>query len=232
MPAPALAIGARVASSNLGRQIAGRSLSTAAQTATPPRMETILRQRRAAAQTTGDTATPQPATTPLAPRATRSTASMSQVSSPSGVMNQLRYLRDVARQRQSDSAPAGADTLDQATELVGKQTTASILTSLWGAVWLDWTLLTLLGLNAYFVATWFTDKIAGFGEDYIFGKALPQGLAKWLEIILLGLLDMVIVGIILLIVGAGYCWHTMGWIDTLRVIWGGPESILRICTQK
>lgn len=95
---------------------------------------------------------------------------------------------------------------DDMTKLAGKQTTAGALTGMWGAVWLDWTLLTLLGLNAYFVGTWFTDKIAGFGEDHLFGRMLGKELGKWFEIILLFMIDAVIIGIIF---GIGYIGYSL-----------------------
>jgi len=96
------------------------------------------------------------------------------------------------------------DDKSDVSKMAGKKATAAALTEMWGAVWLDWTLLTLLGLNAYFVGTWFTDKIAGFGEDNLFGRMLGKELAKWFEIIMLFVIDAVIVGIIVAIGYGGY----------------------------
>jgi hypothetical protein len=104
----------------------------------------------------------------------------------------------------------------------GKIASSWALTVMWGAVWLDWTLLTLLGLNVYFVASNFTDKIAAFGEDYLFGKWMPKELAKWFEIILLALLDMIVLSIVFMILYGGYKFYTASFSD---IIVGGAKGI-------
>ncbi|MFA5029181.1 MAG: hypothetical protein WC518_00325 [Patescibacteria group bacterium] len=98
--------------------------------------------------------------------------------------------------------------------LAVKQESAAILTSMWGAVWLDWTTLTLWGLNLYLATTLFTDKIADFGEDYLIGRWLPKELAKWTEIIILAIINGILFSIIALILYVGYRIYNIG-------LWGG-----------
>lgn len=111
--------------------------------------------------------------------------------------------------------------------------TQSLLTTLWSAVWLDWTLLTLLGLNVYlFASLMLPNYMAQFGEDYVIGKWVPdRELAKILEIILLVIIDFVIIALLAMLIYIIYeisqitLW---GWIKifTQIILGKSPASAL------
>ncbi len=123
----------------------------------------------------------------------------------------LKNLKDAQDKLQSGDLNGAAEAGIKAGS---KAASSWLLTVMWGAVWLDWTLLTLLGLNVYLAVSLFTDKIASFGEDYFFGKWMPKELAKWFEIILLALLDMIVLSIIFMILYGGYKFYTASFWDT------------------
>ncbi len=110
----------------------------------------------------------------------------------SGRMAALSVLKKAG---EGEEKTAG-ETAEAVAETGIKMGSGRLLTFLWGSVWLDWTLLSLLGLNVYFFFTLFIKSMAQFGEDWIFGKILSPDLAKYVEIILLVILDMIVLAVI------------------------------------
>jgi len=102
--------------------------------------------------------------------------------------------------------------------IAAKQYSAGILTGLWAAVWFDWTTLTVWFLDIYLLmAIIFQGKIADFGEDYLFGRWLPnKELAKYTEIMILGVINVLIVSVIMLLGYAGYIVASHPW----KTAWG------------
>ncbi len=76
-----------------------------------------------------------------------------------------------------------------------------LLTTFWGSVWLDWTLLSLLYLNAHLVVSLLLPQhICQFGDDYTIGKWIPsKEMAKITEIILLMLINVIVASLILVV---------------------------------
>lgn len=98
------------------------------------------------------------------------------------------------------------------TKFGGHQSTRWILTTLWGSVWLDWTFLSLIGLNIMLVGSLFLPNVfCQFGEDYLIGKWIPsKELAKYTEIILLMIINTIIAGIIILFIYMIYSIYNCG----------------------
>lgn len=105
-----------------------------------------------------------------------------------------------------------------------------LLTTLWGAVWLDWTLLSLLGLNIFLAfSLLLPNYVCQFGDDYLIGKWLPsRDLAKWTEIILLMIINMFILTIIITLIYIIYGITQLNWWDYLKIgasyATGGSEA--------
>lgn len=116
-----------------------------------------------------------------------------------GVSQQLNAARSAASKALSGEAPESAE------EAVGVGTqvgTQWLLTTLWGSVWLDWTLLSLLGLNVLLAFSLLMPSyVCQFGDDYLIGKWIPsRDLAKWTEIILLMIINIFVLSIIILLI--------------------------------
>ena len=94
-----------------------------------------------------------------------------------------------------------------------------LLTTLWGSVWLDWTLLSLLGLNTLLACSiLLPNYVCQFGDDYLIGKWIPnRDLAKWTEIIILMIINMVVLSIIIIFVVIIYKIVTCGTWDLFNV---------------
>lgn len=94
-----------------------------------------------------------------------------------------------------------------------------LLTVLWGSVWLDWTLLSLLGLNTILVGSiLLPNYVCQFGDDYLIGKWLPdRDLAKWTEIIILMIINVIILSIIIIFIYIIYGITQLGWWDYLKI---------------
>ncbi|MEK7653070.1 MAG: hypothetical protein AAB358_01130 [Patescibacteria group bacterium] len=113
-----------------------------------------------------------------------------------------------------------------ATKAGAKFGSQKLLTTFWGSVWLDWTLLSLLYLNGHlFASLLLPNYVCQFGEDYIFGKVMPKELAKWTEIIILAVLDAIIITIIVAIVYFVYKLVSCSWWDLSSVVLPGGKGI-------
>ena len=127
------------------------------------------------------------------------------------------------------------DGAEMGKQLALKESSKAILNTLWTAVWEDPTLLTLLGLNAYLVASLLIPSLAQFGDDDIIGTPLGGGriaqtaekaginakalrlLPKIVEILLVAIADLIILALIVLNVYIYYKLITTGYWDKLRL---------------
>ena len=109
------------------------------------------------------------------------------------------------RAKSAAAKALSGDLTEAAEEGVGAGTqigTQWLLTTLWGSVWLDWTLLSLLGLNTLLACSiLLPNYVCQFGDDYLIGKWIPsRDLAKWTEIILLMIINVIVLSIITLFI--------------------------------
>lgn len=102
-----------------------------------------------------------------------------------------------------------------------------LLTTLWSSVWVDFTLLSLLGLNIFLAASILLPQYCcQFGEDYLFGKWMPsKDLAKWTEIMLLLIIDFLIIAILTLIFYIFYKIITNPYESALQFWWNGNVDL-------
>lgn len=112
---------------------------------------------------------------------------------------QLNRAKNIASKALSGDAVGAGEEIAGATTQAGTQW---LLTTLWGAVWLDWTLLSLLGLNVFLVFSLLLPQyVCQFGDDYLIGKWIPsKELAKWTEIIILMIINVFVLSIIIMII--------------------------------
>ncbi|MFA5047474.1 MAG: hypothetical protein WC516_00365 [Patescibacteria group bacterium] len=90
--------------------------------------------------------------------------------------------------------------LDEAATVATKAATAGPLTGLWAGVGFDFTLMTLFSLHIYLFSSLINNKMAQFGEDYAIGHWIPdKQFAKWTEVLLLFVLDVMIISLIVTI---------------------------------
>lgn len=144
----------------------------------------------------------------IVPSPGNKTKSMAGTGAGNGSLGRFSSLANQARQLK---LPTSVKNIAGNIKVGAKMGSAWSLTSAWGSVWLDWTLLSLLYLNAHFFAASIAPQyIAQFGEDHLFGKIFGQDLAKLMEIIFLGILDIVILSLILIIGYAGYKAYSLG----------------------
>ncbi|NCN07621.1 hypothetical protein GW933_02905 [Candidatus Falkowbacteria bacterium] len=126
--------------------------------------------------------------------------------------SQLNQAKNIASKALSGNLTGSAtDSVEMGTQ-VGSQW---LLTTLWGSVWVDWTLLSLLGLNVFLAfSLLLPNYVCQFGDDYLIGKWLPsKDLAKWTEIILLMIINAFILTIILMLTYLVYKFATCGTWD-------------------
>lgn len=128
---------------------------------------------------------------------------------PRDLSRQLNQNRNIDRNKKNNApspiSQATGESVNPA-DLAFKESTRAILTSLWAAVWTDYTTLSLWGLHVYLLGSLFSSKVAQFGEDDVIGNWLGAGrlgnnkeFAKYIEIIILAVLDGLILFLILLI---------------------------------
>ena len=112
---------------------------------------------------------------------------------------QLNQAKNIASKALSGDAIGAGEEIAGATTQVGTQW---LLTTLWGAVWVDWTLLSLLGLNVFLVfSLLLPNYVCQFGDDYLIGKWIPsKDLAKWTEIIILMIINIFVLSIIVIFI--------------------------------
>ena len=110
--------------------------------------------------------------------------------------------QELARIKNMASKASAGDLVGASEEIAGATTQAGtqwLLTVLWGSVWLDWTLLSLLGLNVFLVCSILLPQyVCQFGDDYLIGKWIPsKDLAKWTEIMILMVINIIVLSIII-----------------------------------
>ncbi|MEI6287986.1 MAG: hypothetical protein WCP18_00160 [bacterium] len=143
--------------------------------------------------------------------------------------SKINEARNKKSKENSESEKSKEDKEDPAKKLTSagvKQASAVSLTTFWGSVWLDWTFLSLLYLNGHLVvANVFPNWVCDFGDDYLIGKWMPKELAKWIEIILLALLDVIVASIFAAIIYGGYQFVNGNW-TYWDVVKGGTKGII------
>ena len=109
---------------------------------------------------------------------------------------QLDRAKNAAAKAQSGHLTEAAEEGIGAGTQIGTQW---LLTTLWGSVWLDWTLLSLLGLNILLACSiLLPNYVCQFGDDYLIGKWIPsKDLAKWTEIMILMVINIIVLSIII-----------------------------------
>ncbi|MDO8668701.1 MAG: hypothetical protein Q7K65_00200 [Candidatus Buchananbacteria bacterium] len=132
--------------------------------------------------------------------------------------NQLSQAKNIATK-----ALSGEGDTEEVAELGAKTGTAWLLTTLWGSVWLDYTLLSLLGLNAMLVVSLvLPNYVCQFGDDYLIGKWIPsRDLAKWTEIIILMVINVMVFSIIIISVVFIYKLVACGTWDLFNIALSG-----------
>lgn len=114
---------------------------------------------------------------------------------------QLNQIKNIAKKALSENPVAS---IEEGAQMASSSGSKFILTTFWGSVWLDWTLLSLLGLNVFLAKTVFLGQnkyICNLGEDYAIGRWIPSKLAaKYIEIIIIITIDIFIASIIMLMI--------------------------------
>jgi|GEM_PF-5170052 hypothetical protein len=151
---------------------------------------------------------------------------------------QVSRVQNAARNKKAKKKQksGGEEGIDVAKEGIN-ELTKSWLTTLWSGVWFDPTLLTLLGLNAYFFASKMIPQMAQFGEDDVIGTALGGGriaktakklgvdtssmtaLSRFVETGLLFVADIIIIGIVILIIFILYRLTTLNIFEWVKGGW-------------
>lgn len=115
----------------------------------------------------------------------------------------LSLLRRLAQTRQNKNQSAEGAVLSGKLDanIAAQISSKQILNGLWASVWLDWTTLSLWGLNLYLAASLLMpDRLAQFGDDDIIGTWLGGGrlnfnrdFAKIIEILIIIILDILVI---------------------------------------
>ncbi len=132
----------------------------------------------------------------------------------------LNQAKEASRQQnEQEESNKEKNPIQESVQTGAKQGSRAILTSLWSSVWLDFTLLSLLGLNAFlFASIMMPSKVCQFGEDHVIGKfILDKQLAKYVEIIILAVLDALVASVVLFIV---YVIYKIVDCSMMGMVWG------------
>lgn len=129
---------------------------------------------------------------------------------------QLNQAKNIASKALSGDVSGSAEETAGLGAQVGTQW---LLTTLWGAVWVDWTLLSLLGLNVFLVfSLLLPNYVCQFGDDYLIGKWIPsKDLAKWTEIMILMIINVFVLSIIVIFIVMIYGITQLSWWDIIKI---------------
>jgi len=120
---------------------------------------------------------------------------------PKSINGQINKARQTANKAKLEGIP---ESIDDVASIGTREATKNFLTVLWGSVWLDFTLLSLLGLNLFLIKTIFLPNnkyVCNLGDDYLIGKWIPgKLLARYTEIIILMTINFIILAIITLFI--------------------------------